>query len=390
MTSLERPLNREPRASSGHRRGAAVLLVSALVACSSPRFERAPADVTFSIGIVDGNPGVAVAGGPPGNGGAPQTATTVHLKFNGGTRGPFTVVASAWHGRRPPSAGGLDEHPGQHGPARPGGRGGRHVEGGLEHGVPGGAGLPPGLGLRHYYVRIKAAYDEQRLYLQLQWADSTQSVGRRTGPTKGARGSFIRGNNDEDVVYLSFLIDPAVAGRSASGCTTACHVNERLGATSDEDLAYRFTMHSATPGLRADAWTWHAGRTNPLGLADDGYWDNTALYGDCPDPPACTQACGSGDVPPCSTPPYVGNRDSATKLPLFMSADGVNASPAFLFLSGAGSPAAVTFDPSRAPRRRRHHPRLRAPAAEQAPGRRERPRDLGERRLDRRALPRPS
>lgn len=54
-------------------------------------------------------------------------------------------------------------------------------------------------------------------------------------------------------------------------------------------------------------------------------------------------------MPPCSTPPYVSNRDSATKLPLFMSADGVNASPASLFLSGAGAPAAVTFDPITVP-----------------------------------------
>jgi len=337
--------------SLSHRwSGSAGFLVAALAACSSPRFERAPADLTFSVGIVDGNPGVAVAGGSPGNGGAPQTATTVHLEFTGGTRGPFTVVAERL---AKPATSGLPVDwasiPASTVPLVPAAeavgmskelwnsefqaaQGYLHI---WDYGI--------------YYVKIKAAFDDQRLYLQLQWADSSQSVGRRDWvyqiDNATGVGSFVRRTRDEDVVYLSFLIDPALAGRSASGCTTACHVNERLGATSPEDVAYRFTMHSATPGLRADSWAWHAGRTNPLGLADDGSWDDVAPYGDCPDPPGCTQLCASGETPPCSTPPYLSNSDPTTNVPLFMSAEGVNASPAFLFLSGAGSPAAVTFDP---------------------------------------------
>ena len=337
-------------------RPATALLAAALVACSPPRVERAPADVTFSIGIVDGNPGVAVAGGAPGNLGAPQTATTVHLKFAGGTRGPFTVVAERL--AKPATS----ELPVDWAtiaastvPLVPAAEAVGMSKESWNREFQAAQGSLQVWDYGIYYVSIKAAYDDQRLYLQLQWADSTQSVARRdwlyTVDAATGVGSFVRGSNDEDVVYLSFLINPAVAGRSASGCTTACHVNERLGATSPEDLEYRFTMHSATPGLRADSWAWHAGRTNPLGLADDGYWDDVALHGDgdCPDPPACTQACGSGDVPPCSTPPYVSNRDSATKLPRFMSADGINASPSSLFLSGAGSPAAVTFDPLAVP-----------------------------------------
>jgi len=330
----------------------AAALALALAACSSPRFERAPADVTFSIGIVDGNPGVAVAGGAPGNGGAPQTATTVHLKFVGGTRGPFTVVAERL---AKPATSELPVDwtsiPDSTVPLVPAAEAVGMSKEAWNTEFQAAQGYLQVWDYGIYYVRIKAAFDDQRLYLHLQWADSTPSVGRKDWlyavNAKTGLVAPVRGNNDEDVVYLSFLINPAVAGRSASGCTTACHVNERLGATSPEDLAYRFTMHSATPGLRADSWAWHAGRTNPLGLADDGYWDDMALHGDgdCPDPPACTQACSSGDVPPCTTPPYLSNRDSKTKLPLFMSVDGVNASPASLFLSGAGSPAAVTFDP---------------------------------------------
>ena len=338
MTSLARP--------------ATALLATALVACSPPRVERAPADVTFSIGIVDGNPGVAVAGGAPANGGAPQTATTVHLKFTGGTRGPFTVVAERLAtpatSEQPVDWANIPDSTVPLVPAAEA-VGMKKEVWNTEFEAAQGYLQVWDYGI--YYVRIKAAYDDQRLHLQLQWADSTQSVARRDWVYQGdaTTGSFVRGNKDEDVVYLSFLVNPAVAGRSASGCTTACHVNERLGATSPEDIAYRFTMHSASPGLRADAWTWHAARSNPLGLADDGYWDDVALYGDCPDPPACTQLCASGAAPPCSTPPYFGNRDSVTKLPLFMSVDGVNASPASLFLSGAGSPAAVTFDPLTVP-----------------------------------------
>jgi hypothetical protein len=334
------------------RRGpwrAAGLLVAALAACSSPRVERAPADVTFSVGIVDGNPGVAVAGGVPGNGGAPQTATTVHLKFNGGTRGPFTVVAERVN--RPAASGApidWESIPASTVPLVPAAEAVGMSKESWNTEFLAAQGYLQVWDYGIYYVRIKAAFDDRRLYLQLQWADSTQSVGRKdwlyTANAQTGAVSPVRGNNDEDVVYLSFLVNPAAAGRAASGCTTACHVNERLGATSDEDLAYRFTMHSATPGLRADSWAWYAARTNPLGLADDGYWDDVALYGDCPDPPACTQACGSGDVPPCSTPPYLTNRDSTTKLPLFMSADGINASPPSLFLAGAGSPAAAAFD----------------------------------------------
>jgi len=353
MTSIERPMNRVQRWSSqrpsrgscGWQRGAAALLVAAVGACSSPRVDRAPADVTFSVGIVDGNPGVAVAGGAPGNAGAPQTATTVHLKFLGGTPGPSTVVA-----RRLSQPATSDQPvdwtsiPASTVPLVPAAEAVGMTKEAWNTEFLAAQGYLQVSDYGIYYVSIKAAYDVQRLYLQLQWPDSTPSVAHRDWVYQTAAGSFVRRTTDEDVVYLSFLIDPAAAGSSASGCTTACHVNERLGATSPDDLAYRFTMHSATPALRADSWAWHAGRTDPLGLADDAYWDDVDLYGDCPDPPACTQLCASGDTPPCSTPPYVGNIAS-TSAPLFMSSDGVNASPASLFLSGAGSPEAVAFDP---------------------------------------------
>ena len=163
-------------------RPATALLAAALVACSPPRVERAPADVTFSIGIVDGNPGVAVAGGAPGNLGAPQTATTVHLKFAGGTRGPFTVVAERLAkpatSERPVD---WTSIPDSTVPLVPAAEAVGMAKEVWNTEFQAAQGYLQVWDYGIYYVRIKAAYDDQRLYLQLQWADSTPSVGRRYG-----------------------------------------------------------------------------------------------------------------------------------------------------------------------------------------------------------------
>ena len=334
---------------------------AASAACSPPRVQRAPADRVMSIGVVDGNPGLPITGGQPANGGPPQAASKVNLKFTGGSPGPFTVVASRVS--TPPTVDGDASDPcwadiaGSNVLLVPPGEaiGMTDDELGAEFLAAMGYLQVRDHGTRD--VRAKVAFDDQTIYLLLQWADPTLGAAREDWVAQG--GVFARTRRDEDRVYLSFDIGDSTPAYRSSGCAAACHVNERLGSTSPTDVAYRFKMHTGGPGQRLDAWVWRAGRTDPLEIAEDGYLDEITARFDCDDPPACATTCANGEAPPCSAAPYADNSDGAVQpAPLYMGAQGVDMDPLQLFLVGSdpsgllgerGSSAAVPFSPASVP-----------------------------------------
>jgi len=343
--------------ASGCFLGVALLAVG----CSPPRLQRAPANRIMSIGIVDGNPGTPIVGGQPANGGPPQTASKVTLQFTGGTPGPFTVVAARVS--TPPTIDGDASDPcwaqatASNVLLVPAGEAIGMTRDAFEAEYQTAQGYAQlwDYGMRE--VSVRAAYDDERLYFLLQWADPTRSEARADWIAQG--GAFARTTRDEDRVYLAFDLDGSSPSYLTSGCAMACHVNERLGASAPADLAYRFQMHTGGAGERIDTWVWRAGRTDPLHIAEDGYLDQVGSRFDCDDPPACTAACTAGEGPPCSVAPYADNSDGAAQpAPLFMAAQGVDADPDLLFLADTDPsgifealhlPAAVSFSPSTAP-----------------------------------------
>jgi hypothetical protein len=128
-------------------------------------------------------------------------------------------------------------------------------------------------------VRTKAVADTAYIYMRFYWLDSTMSVrpgywthemstncdvwtqNTDTNCTKEPDALNPRWEN-EDV--LGLLIDMGNNGVEKANCATTCH-----SVADTSDIGYQ---HYTTGDGNIDAWVWRAGRSNPLGLADDQCW----------------------------------------------------------------------------------------------------------------------
>jgi hypothetical protein len=174
-------------------------------------------------------------------------------------------------------------------------------------------------------VRVRAAFDDDDLYLQLQWSApvrhdvnlpwSWDAAGARWRPDRSRM---------EDAAYLSFAIGES-PGHAALGCATACHVaaaptlviapQPAPGPWPPASYLAHFSCRTGSPGERLDTWTWRAASTAPYGLADDGRIESDGPAGDrCypGDGLTCARACtrdGLGQlVYPCSRGTSVANQ----------------------------------------------------------------------------------
>jgi hypothetical protein len=127
-------------------------------------------------------------------------------------------------------------------------------------------------------VKTKAIVDTAYIYMRFDWRDSTMSVrpGYWTHEIQGCRvwtqnadsNCFETDNalsprwENEDV--LGLLVDIGSNGTEKANCFTTCH--------SDADTSNIGYYHYTAGGGNIDAWVWRAGRSNPLGLADDQCW----------------------------------------------------------------------------------------------------------------------
>lgn len=121
-------------------------------------------------------------------------------------------------------------------------------------------------------VRAKAIADGQNVYLRFSWGDGTESnkpgfwsffdegtIWRQNADSNGfsvANALNPRWTNDDQ---LALIFDNGSNGSEGANCALMCH---QVGS---ED-----TMWVSAGNV--DVWVWRAGRTDPLGLADDMYW----------------------------------------------------------------------------------------------------------------------
>ncbi len=114
---------------------------------------------------------------------------------------------------------------------------------------------------------LRAAYDDEFIYLSVMWQDptSTQNIRKNTWTYDAATDSWARSQN-EDRVYLLWNIN---APDFESGCAAYCHI----GAPDWDGMTTK--MGTNNPGDLIDVWHWKAARTNPLGYADDKHWVDT-------------------------------------------------------------------------------------------------------------------
>jgi hypothetical protein len=277
-----------------------------------------PANTVFAIGVTDNS------------GSAPQAAPFLNLAFGDGTPSPTTVVAKRV--ASPPTLDGVSVDWANL-PAS--------VVALQTRGEPIGMTLtewntewagfgstPPLFDFGITNAIVKAAFDDDNIYFLVEWADATENV-RRDQLTL-MDGLWTRSTENEDRLYFAFNINNSFPAFGALGCSAACHLKERVGDFSSAARSYRMRMHTNAPGELADIWSWRATTTNPMGYADDGYWDEVSRKSDS------------------ATDFVVSNRadgGSGTIVPISMSEEGVNANPAAIYAPDAGfAPLAVPYN----------------------------------------------
>ncbi|MCH7520900.1 MAG: hypothetical protein IIB42_04240 [Candidatus Marinimicrobia bacterium] len=108
-------------------------------------------------------------------------------------------------------------------------------------------------------VTLKSVHTDSDLYILASWTDpsGTPNVTRKQWSYNSGTSSWERSGADEDRLF--FMFDAGDNGTEGADCATMCH-----GATDEM---------TTTGGGHVDVWHWKAARTNPVGLADDKWWD---------------------------------------------------------------------------------------------------------------------
>ncbi len=112
-------------------------------------------------------------------------------------------------------------------------------------------------------VLIKALYDDEDIYLYINWPDKSQSDkllwsynGTSWIPPKSSA---------QDIFTLFFNIADSVKGFDIAGCAITCHADR---------------MHTNGPNESVDMWKWHAAYDNAAGYMSDKYLDDTLIIGE--------------------------------------------------------------------------------------------------------------
>lgn len=117
---------------------------------------------------------------------------------------------------------------------------------------------------------LRALYNEEYVYMKIQWKDSTYNrIYRPWIKTDEGWMHLNPGGSDEkiyneDKLALVFPIRKNTEFRRY-GCSIFCHNNENNG----------FGKHWTAPDSIVDVWHWKSVRTDPMGYVDDKYWLGT-------------------------------------------------------------------------------------------------------------------
>lgn len=110
-------------------------------------------------------------------------------------------------------------------------------------------------------VILQAAYDANSIVVRAEWADATESVLKNAWTWDGS--AFTK-SGDEDRIMFAWPIGNN-AEFASKGCAAACH--------NTSDNPDEWWMGSDKAEVRYDNWHWKAARTNPVGYADDQWWN---------------------------------------------------------------------------------------------------------------------
>jgi hypothetical protein len=156
-------------------------------------------------------------------------------------------------------------------------------------------------------VTLYAMVEGYYFYLAATWDDATESVNKKQWAFDGAAWDQ---SGDEDRIALMF--DMGQNDPEGVNCVAMCH-----------------TPFMNTSVGKVDVWHWKSHRGNPMGFADDKYFDNI-IGGD------------GGRHGDSGTSTYSGNGDDGSGNPTFMATNDPGANVTFLVNDAA---AQTAFDP---------------------------------------------
>ncbi len=182
-------------------------------------------------------------------------------------------------------------------------------------------------------ARLRAGSDGATLYLSVSWDDGTVDRERDTWMWNGF--TWEQGGGQDELRLLFNGTTSEQAFVQGGGCAYLCHGpggGVGVGVPAGGPWFGADRLNDS-----ADLWHWQAGRTDPLGMADDATVDWRsfgAVTGGAPN------AAVRGDDGPS---PYEPNRDPALTHPVWMSPGDPNASAPFLAMGVPGFPDAIPF-----------------------------------------------
>lgn len=137
-------------------------------------------------------------------------------------------------------------------------------------------------GMRETTVKIKSLYDDKNVYFYIQYADPTKSL-ERFPWVKQADGNWKqlkkKDSTGHDNTYyedkFGMYWEIKARGFQKKGCAVSCHVTEN-GKNNDIEDTSAGRKYTNKPGETIDMWHWKSVRTDPLGMFDDQFVDDTA------------------------------------------------------------------------------------------------------------------
>ncbi len=114
-------------------------------------------------------------------------------------------------------------------------------------------------------ITLKSVHTSTDIYLLATWTDPSGTENSNRKEWSYADGAWSRAGTNEDRLY--FMFDGGDNGTEGASCATMCH------QPSTGSMA-------TTGGGHVDVWHWKATRTNPIGLADDKWWEGTGRGSD--------------------------------------------------------------------------------------------------------------
>lgn len=114
-------------------------------------------------------------------------------------------------------------------------------------------------------VKVRSVHTSTDMYILASWSDPSDTENTTRKEWVYADGDWTRAATNEDRLY--FMFDGGDNGSEGANCATMCH-QPNAGSMA------------TTGGGHVDVWHWKATRTNPIGLADDKWWDGTGRGSD--------------------------------------------------------------------------------------------------------------